>query len=122
MTGFRVDRYLAKEFREGVYNCWDMTREVWQELTGVDLGAQTPAKHSGESYEARALKVANNLRWLSVREDPCIVLMRRNRLEPHVGVYYNSRILHMNCRGAEYRDFTQVTALYNLIDLYGNPC
>jgi hypothetical protein len=122
VSSFRIDPYLAKQFREGVYNCFDLVREAWLELTGVDLGAQTPPKGSGESYEARALKVANTLRLLSAKEDPCIVLMRRKRLEPHVGIYYKGRILHMNSQGAEYRDFSQVTAPYTLIDLYGNPC
>src|SRR6187431_3040755 len=122
MNTFRVDRYLVKEFREDTYNCFDLVREAWLELTGVDLGSQTPTKGSGESYEARAVKVANTLRPLQVKENPCIVLMRRKRMEPHVGIFYNGRILHMNSRGAEYRDFDQVTVPYSMIDLYGNPC
>jgi hypothetical protein len=122
VTSFRVDKYLHKEFHPVKYNCFDMVREAWQELTGIDLGSQTPSPESGEAYETRALKVANTLRALPRREDPCIVLMRRKRFEPHVGIFYNGRILHMNSRGAEYREFDQVTAIYSQIDLYGNPC
>jgi hypothetical protein len=50
--------------------------------------------------------------------DPCIVLMLRKRLEPHIGIYYRGRVLHLNRQGAQYADFGHVTAPYTTVQFY----
>lgn len=113
----RVDKYLLKEYSLR-YNCWDFAREVWSELTGTDLGAQTPEVHTPNSYTDRALKVANTLQKLENVTDPCIVLFQRSRINPHVGVYYKGRVLHLDKNGAQYLPLDQVSAIYTKVTYY----
>lgn len=115
---FRVDPYLQKTLNTRTYNCWNFVQEVWRDLTGVDLGNQTPSDHSIESYKKTAVAFSATLEKISEVQDPCIVLMLRDRVQPHIGVYYNGRLLHLNARGAEYRPVDQVTASYTSVQYY----
>lgn len=114
----RIDDYLLKEFHPTKYNCWDFTRDVWKELTGTDLGQQTPSVHTPKDYTDRALQVANTLTRLDQVADPCIVLFQRRRISPHVGVYYRGRVLHLDSRGAKYLPLDQVSATYTTVTYY----
>jgi hypothetical protein len=113
-----IDKYLGKTFRHGKYNCYDFVREIWLELKGVDLGAQTPEEPGVVSYTNKALQVANNLVRLESPEDPSIVLFQRARLEPHIGVYVSGRVLHLNRKGAYYMHLDQVSTGYPTVTFY----
>lgn len=115
---FPVEKYLLREFNYRAYNCFHFTRDIWLELTGIDLGDQVPAEKSIDTYTDQALKVANTLTSLQHPEDPCIVLLQRQRLEPHVGVYYKGRVLHLNSKGAYYMALDQLTAGYTKVGFY----
>lgn len=112
-----VEKYLFKTFTRE-YNCFSFVRDVWQELTGIDLGDQTPKEHTVNSYNERALKVANTLVKLDSLRDPCIVLLQRARMEPHVGVYYRGKVLHLTKRGAYYIPLDQITPGYPNVSFY----
>lgn len=112
-----VDHYLSKVFTPK-YNCWNFVQEVWQDITGVDLGDHTPLDKSASSFMAAALDFASTLQPLADRQDPCIVLMLRKGIQPHVGVYYQGRLLHLNARGAEYRPLDQITTGYPTVKYY----
>jgi hypothetical protein len=114
---FVVDKYLSKSFKR-TYNCYDFVREIWLELTGVDLGAQTPSTQNVQSYTDKALQVANTLERLDSPQDPSIVLLQRSRLEPHIGVYYSGKILHLTKNGAYYMPLSQVTPGYPTVTFY----
>lgn len=113
-----VDRFLQKEFSYRDYNCFHFVRDVWLELTGNDLGDQTPQSPGVDTYNQKALLVANTLLALAMPEDPSIVLLQRDRLEPHVGVFYKGRVLHLNRKGAYYMPLSQVTPGYTTVGFY----
>jgi hypothetical protein len=115
---FTIDSYLHKQFNDRSYNCFDFVREVWKDLTGKDLGCQTPSVHSVDTYTIQALSVAESLKKHDAPVDPCIVLMLRKRLEPHIGIYDRGRVLHLNRQGAQYADFGHVTAPYTTVQFY----
>lgn len=115
---FNVNLFLDREFNDRRYNCFDFAREVWKSLTGKDLGPQTPSVRSVDTYTIQALSVADTLQRHSEPVDPCIVLMLRKRLEPHIGIYYRGRILHLNRQGAHYADFGHVVAPYTTVQFY----
>lgn len=121
-TPFRVDPYLQWKYQQRTNNCWHLAQDVWSNLTGVDLGDQTPAEHSAMAYTNRAVMVANTLKKLDKLQDPCLVLFQRKRLEPHIGVYYRGKVLHMNSRGPAYQDIDFVSASYTTTEFYGNSC
>lgn len=113
-----IDKYLYKTFKQGKYNCWDFAREVWLELTGTDLGAQTPEDSSFTSYNDRALQVANTLTESQKPKEPCLVLLQRSRLEPHIAVYHRGKVLHLTKRGAYYMSLDQLTPGYTSVRYY----
>jgi hypothetical protein len=115
---FKVDPYLNRTFSFSSYNCWHFVQDVWKDLTGVDLGNQVPDDKSIASYNTRATDFSKKLTKLPNKKDPCIVLMLRDRTQPHIGVYYKGRLLHLGPRGAEYRPLEHVTGPYQTIEFY----
>lgn len=108
-----VDPYLRRRYDRREYNCLHFARDVWQEATGEDVteklaGLLDPASRHPTRGHFRSFKRINT------PQDPCFVLMRRPRLEAHVGVYIRGRVLHIQAAGAEFqllevvtRDFTE---------------
>lgn len=117
---FSTDKYLGKEYRQSTYNCWHFVREVWMELTGVDLKDQTPKNYCIEAYNKQATDFAATLTKVDKPQDPCLVLMQRQRIEPHIGVFYKGRLLHLNIHGAQYRPLDQITVPYPTVTYYVN--
>lgn len=113
-----IDKYLGKTFNYRHYNCYHFVRDVWLELTGVDLGEQAPETLSVESYTEKALQVANTLQRLDRPTDPSIVLLQRSRIEPHIGVYVGGKVLHLTRTGAYYMSLNQVTPGYPTVSFY----
>lgn len=97
-----VDKYLAKSFDLAHYNCWHLLREVWLELTGVDLGDRTPERITTNSLMRRFDTDVPTFQELAAPEDPSMVLMLRRGVIPHVGVYLRGRVLQMTSTGASY--------------------
>lgn len=113
-----VNRYLQKEFQYKTYNCFSFARDVWKELTGTDLGDQSSDISGSQQYTDRALKVANTLKSLEKPEDPCIVLFMRSRLEPHIGIYYRGKVLHLSRSGAFHMPLEHVAIGYTQVTFY----
>ena len=111
---FSVESFLTKEFDAKHYNCWHFACDVWSSLTGqLYMAAKVdyPADSTAQLHE-RALSITGSFATLSGPRSPCFVLMRRQRLEPHVGIYLKGNILHLNERGVFYAPADSVTAIY----------
>lgn len=115
---FRVDPWLSKTFSLNTYNCFDFAREVWRELTGVDLGDQVPEPPNIKAYQIQAVKVSNTLKKLTAPANPCIVLFQRSGVEPHIGIFYNGKVLHLNQQGAYYVPLLNVARDYQTVSFY----
>lgn len=99
---FSVDAYLGRSFDEVRYNCWDLLRDAWLELTGEDLGCRTPVPASPLAMRRRFDQEEAEFARLEQPRSPCIVLMRRPRATPHVGLFWQRRVLHIQPGGARY--------------------
>jgi hypothetical protein len=97
-----VDRYLARRFDLARQNCWHLVRDGWLELTGRDLGDRTPELLTAAALRGRFDSDVPAFEELPSPAEPSIVLMRRPRAVPHVGLYYRARVLQMTPRGASY--------------------
>lgn len=102
MARFSVDPYLNRRFDLANYNCWHLVREVWQELTGVDLGDRTPAHITAATLRGKFDTDVPAFQELPGPVDPSLVLMTRGGAVPHVGVFIAGRILQMSPGGASY--------------------
>lgn len=99
---FSVDPYLSRVYRKKIYTCIEFTRDVWLDLTGEDLADRLPIL--GVRSEDRRI-TPSNLRCfqrLAAPSSPCIVVMRRPRVVPHMAVYLRRKILQLNEQGASF--------------------
>lgn len=97
-----VDDYLDKRYITRSYDCLSMAQEAWHDATGEDVGERL-ASLLGRGMGRRVSRTHRlAFRRLAAPEDPCLVLMRRARSAPHVGVYVRGRVLHLTERGAEF--------------------
>ncbi len=113
-----TDRWLQWEYRAETANCWHFAREVWRELTGVML-PHHPATSISQMLGSAEEQV-RMLRQLDAPVSPCLVLMIRKRLEPHVGVYVDRRVLHCTRFGASFQALDHVTVGYPAVTFYTN--
>lgn len=118
---FSCNKYLIKTYDPIKYNCWQFAQEIWEELTGVDLGNQTPAEYSAVAYSKKAAEFATQLKRIEKPASPCLVLLQRPQSEPHIGVFYRGSVIHLKREGAQYRPLSQVAALYPQVSFYTNP-
>lgn len=115
--------YLDRMFDWDSYACWDFTREVWRDITGVDLGDHMPrgaeAAHGvSSSPEAKREHIARVfgklLKPCGPDQAPCVVLLE-GRLHPHFGVLLGGgSVLHLPVNST-----ARVTNLRPLGSMYG---
>lgn len=113
---FSVDPYLA---RRGEPNkCWDLVREAWLEITGHDIGDRTPRRPTMREMIERFDREEREFVRLPEPATPSIVLMRRARLIPHVGLFWLGRVLHMTEVGVHYERLADATRGFDQIGFY----
>jgi hypothetical protein len=115
---FSVDPYLARRFDEETYNCWDLVREAWLELTGFDIGNRTP-------HPATPLAIARRFRdgerefcRLGAPCSPSIVVMKRPRAVPHAGLFLRGRVLHIHPGGPQFDRLADATRGFDKVGFY----
>jgi hypothetical protein len=99
----KVDYFLNRRFTAR-YTCWDFVREVWKQMTGVDIGDRTPPVFQEMALNAAVKQAIPDFQELVAASDPCIVLFERDRMEPHIGVYLKRRVLHLRRTGAAFEE------------------
>jgi hypothetical protein len=116
------DDLLTKRFDLRQYNCWDLVREVWLRLTGLDLGTPELTHHSRFEYED-VVEAWEGVRYTAIEkpQSPCIVLMQRPRHIPHVGVYYEGRVIHIRRAGPQYQPIEVASLGFTTVRYY-LPC
>lgn len=116
------DDLLLKRFDIRKYNCWDLTREVWLRLTGQDLGTPELMHYTAPEFND-VVDAWDGARYREIvgPVSPCIVLMQRPRHMPHVGVFYQGRVIHIRRAGVQYQPI-EVTSLGFTNIRYYLPC
>lgn len=77
------------------YNCAHYVAELWQDETGQDI------RHVLGGFLARAgARCAtpapiHTTRRIHAPVSPCIVLFRRVKAVPHIGIYLRGRVVHL---------------------------
>lgn len=101
MRTVHSDDYMPRRFDMRTSNCWHLVRDVWRDMTGVDLGDLTPAQTDSCALDDAVWEAAEGPRFVRIEQprQPCIVLMRRRSEMPHVGVFMRWRLLHMTPKG-----------------------
>lgn len=105
---FEVDNYLDRQFNWQSYNCWHFANEVWKDLCGKELLA-TSADQAQGAY-----------RVLHQAVSPCLVLFQGVAPVPHVGVYYQGRVLHLREEGARYEQLHLARIGFHTVTFYAS--
>jgi hypothetical protein len=114
---FSLDKYLGASFDLHNYNCWHFACDVWHDLTGIRHHTSIEDFRVG-SLNRIAADTSDTLVKLSEAVSPCFVLMQRRMATPHIGVYYNEKVLHLNERGAAYAPLSVVIAGFQTVNYY----
>jgi hypothetical protein len=109
-----LDHYLSKQFSPA-YNCWNFACDVWKDVTGQDISSRIP-KHT--SVRDLVQDHASRLTPLVEPESPCLVMMQSNRKIPHIGVFVNGSVLHMNEKGAFRQPLSRASIGYHTLNFY----
>lgn len=115
---FTVDKYLGKKFSIVSYNCWDLVREAWLDLTGDDIGKRTPIPPTLRAMKERFLNEESHFMKVDKPVSPCIVLFKRYRLLPHVGIFFKNKVLHIRETGVEYQPLSVASFGFKEVGFY----
>lgn len=108
-----MDNFLQKEYDAKNYNCWHFACDVWSSLTGqLYSPSRTDDYHTVSQLHDAALNMTGSFESLPTPLNPCFVLMRRLRIPPHIGIFIDGRVLHLNDRGAYFDSLDHATACF----------
>jgi hypothetical protein len=115
----QVDRFLDR-VPGPQYKCFDFVREVWRESFGVDLGDQL--KGLAAALDSRKVRPGEVKRFIKLAQpvNPCFVIFQRPRNIPHIGIWYEGRVLHLQGgQSAQYVPLKDVKRLlYTKVSFY----
>lgn len=96
-----VDKWLHKRYKLNQYTCSDFSREVFLDLTGIDIADALQGLLEAHSS---GLTRAHVRRFRALREpvDPCLVVMQKPKHPVHLAVYVRGRILQLTQQGVTY--------------------
>lgn len=108
-----IDKWLDKVYKRNAYTCSDFTREVWFELTGVDI--EPALRGLLQAHDGRGLRREHvkHFRALAKPVDPCLIVMQRPRSPVHIGVYIRGKVLQITETGVQYMPVKIATYLYS---------
>jgi hypothetical protein len=103
------------------YNCLDFVTEAWSHLTG-DAGVMERLEALNTGIHAKdgrvVLSAVRGFAKLPQPSNPCFVVMQRFKTQPHIGIFYNGRVLHMKENGVEYQPLPVVRRYFTKIGFY----
>lgn len=107
-----VDKWLGMTYRRGIYTCSDFTRDVWADLTGVDISAALQGLLQAHDGRGLRREHVRRFRALAGPVDPCLVVMQRPRHPVHLAVFVRGKILQITERGVEFQPVPVATQFH----------
>lgn len=114
-----LDDFWGKEYHETDYNCSHFVRDLWLELTGVDISALVGAWNSGSLSQAMARRDDLERLESPCLHSPCIALCSNPGDPPHVGIVFDGRsMFHMTPEGPKVHTLSYLNTCYDAIKYY----
>lgn len=111
---YSIDKFFNRVYSAD-YNCLAFVREVWQDMTGVDVLKRLPWLLDGKR---EGLGGINGFRRLESPVSPCIAVFQRKGATPHVGIFLDGRILHIHERGVEFQPLIVAKTYFRRVQYY----
>ena len=113
-----IDKFLDRQYNANTYNCAHFVCEVWEHLTGKSIedfmcGFLLPVKDRFAKPSIR-----KHFKKLKEPAEMCIVLMRRPKTTPHVGLYYKNKVLQIEKGGVTLMPLYVATMGFNKVSFY----
>lgn len=114
-----LDRFLFRVFHSKDYNCAHFAREVWESLTGenIDKKLGTMLTEAAKSRHFTT-NLRREFKRLPAAVDPCLVIMRRPRSAPHIGVYVRGKVIHITELGVHYQPVHMAARCFNSVEYF----
>ncbi len=115
-----IDDLYWATFDKEKYTCWDFTVDLWKRLNGQDLG-KLIAEATGELAQFKKVgKFYRNMVELKKPVSPCIVMMESMTSVPHIGVFYNGQVLHLDSIGPMAQTSFELSRFYRGMRFFTN--
>ena len=113
-----IDKFLDRQYNANTYNCAHFVCEVWAHLTSKSIeefmyGFLLPVKDRFAEPSIR-----RNFKRLQKPVHLCIVLMRRPKTTPHVGIYYKNKVLQIERGGVSLLPLDVATLGFTKVSFY----
>lgn len=87
---------LLDRERSFAYNCSHYAAELWQAETGIDLRPVLAGFFAAKGDRRVSPHTPATMQRIHAPIEPCLVLFRRGRSTPHLGVFIRGRVQHLS--------------------------
>lgn len=113
-----IDPLFGKTYNPPHYHCSHFLCDAWQMVTGEDLTARMAGVLRAVSTGGIKKSDFTPFRRIAKPESPCIVLLRRHGVSPHVGMFWRGRVLHISAQGVHYMPLRVVSIGFDKVSFY----
>lgn len=116
-----IDPYLTRVYDEDRYNCLHLVDEAWRGVVGGDIRDRLNQLLAARAHRRPDWALKRGFRVLPGPVEPCLVVMRRPLVQPHIGLFLRGRVLHINELGVEFQPLEVASRGYKTTRFY-QPC
>lgn len=113
-----VDRFLDRKYHADNYNCAHFVCEAWDEVTGEPMGDRLRSFLLPRGERTATYPLRRAFKRLDRPASPCLALMRRVGIAPHIGIFKNGRILHITESGVRFEPFSLAVMHFNKVEFF----
>lgn len=113
-----IDQFFNKKYHKDNYNCAHFVADVWQELTGKCIDEALRCFLMPVKDRQVPIDLRRSFKRLSCPQEPCIVLMRRPKDDPHVGIFFDGKVMQITESGVSFLIVPVATATFKKVDYY----
>lgn len=107
-----------KTYDSRVYNCAHFLRDAWLEVTNEDLGEALSGFLAPRADRKTDRAMMRRFKPLAQPQSPCVVMMRHGVARPHVGMFYQGRVLQLRGDGVSWLPLQVATVGYPKVRFY----
>ena len=112
------DKYFDLQYDESKYNCVNFVCDAYKDLFHIDIKDVFEGAFTGRGNRKLRVHSLERLRRLEGPISPSIALFQAGRKNPHVGIWINGRILHMNSSGVQWCPLENMMLQFNRVRFY----
>lgn len=114
-----LDQFFFRSYDAHNYNCAHFAAEVYQALTGKCVLAMVTAFCSGDKKQN--FQHRNDVERIEEPSEPCFVWFCRPGDPPHVGVYVNHGVMHIQHDGVMHQPVRDLAHYFKQVKFYRCP-